>query len=105
MNFFLLSIIAILFFKEYIIVNDELIIYITFISITIIAVKIFGFLEKTFDNFKQSQQDSLKSSSNIIKEELVNLDLRVNLNFAIPYYYAIEIKDSSDFSEPDIDNI
>jgi len=105
MNFFLLSIIAILFCKEYIIVNDELIIYTTFISITIIAIKMFGFLEKTFADIKIAEQYSLKTSSNMMKEELVNLDLNANLNFCIPYYYAVDLKNPSDFSEPDFDSI
>ena len=50
----------ILFTKEFILVNQELIIYIVFLSLTILAIIKFSFLDQKFEEWKESIKTKLK---------------------------------------------
>ena len=64
MIFFFFSLIIILFTKEFILINQELIIYITFLTITLLAIQTFSFLKKSFIDIQ-----------NEIKNNLINISL------------------------------
>ena len=89
MIYFIVGILTVLFSKEYIILNSEIIIYITFLSITVFAVKMFSFLNDTFETIKLNEQESLKTSSISLKNELVNNEQNAILNSNAPYFSSI----------------
>jgi hypothetical protein len=59
----LLLLLASAFTKELIIVNQELIINITFLSITVIFVNYFSFLKDTFEQIRASYKNNLQIES------------------------------------------
>ncbi len=59
MIFFAIGLLIILFTKEFILINQELIIYITFLSITLICIQSFSFLRKTFENVQNDIKNNL----------------------------------------------
>lgn len=89
MIYLIISILTVLFSKEYIILNSEIIIYITFLSITVFAVKMFSFLNDTFETIKINEQESLKTTSISLKNELVNNEQNAILNSNAPYFSSI----------------
>lgn len=89
MIYFIVGILTVLFSKEYIILNSEIIIYITFLSITVFAVKMFSFLNDTFETIKLNEQESLKTTSISLKNELVNNEQNAILNSNAPYFSSI----------------
>lgn len=52
-----------MFTKEFILINDELIIYITFLTITFLAIQSFSFLRKTFEDIQADIKNNLISLS------------------------------------------
>lgn len=75
MIFFVLGLFIILFSKEYIVINSELIIYLTFLSITVLFVNMFSFLKNTFNSIRITEQEALNASSLNLKQELINVQI------------------------------
>lgn len=57
---FLLGLLTVFFLKELIVLNQEIIIYVTFISITLLCIHNFKFLENSFDNLRTYEKTNLK---------------------------------------------
>jgi hypothetical protein len=70
-----ISILFIMFTKELILINDELIIYIIFLSITVAFVKSFSFLGFTFETIQQDIKNNLVTLSKniVVAEQLILL--------------------------------
>jgi hypothetical protein len=103
MNFFLLSTILILFCKEYIIINHEIIIYSTFLSITIYSVYAFGFLIEIFDNQRVDIQNVLKVESSHEKNGLSKSIMIYHYMAHVPYYSDFYLNKNDDYHEPLLD--
>lgn len=73
----LLGILILFFTKEFIVVNQELIIYIIFISLFFIMINVFSFLSKTFDNVRYSEQNLLEESSLRLLSNICDIILRL----------------------------
>jgi hypothetical protein len=103
MNFFLLSIILILFCKEYIIINHEIIIYGTFLSIMVYSVYAFGFLVEVFNNQRVDIQNFLKVESSHEKNGLAKSIMMNHYMAHVPYYSDFSLKINDDDNGPMLD--
>ena len=74
-----ISILFIMFTKELILINDELIIYIIFLSITVAFVNGFSFLGFTFETIQQDIKNNLVTLSKniVVAEQLILLKEQV----------------------------
>lgn len=98
--FFLIGLIAILFNKEYILINDEMIIYLTFLSITVFAVQTFAALTQTLTVIRINEQDALNITSLALKQEFLHVENNAELNANAPFFIELSLKEPLDFSEP-----
>jgi len=70
---FIVGTLIFFFTKEFIVVNQELIIYIIFISLFFIMIHVFSFLSKIFDNTRSLEQNLLEESSLRMLSQLTNI--------------------------------
>lgn len=104
MPLFFAGLIAILFNKEYIIMNSELIIYLTFLSLVIIFITNLGpSLVILFDDIRNSLRESLILSLNTVIEVLRDKQLHAAMKFNAPFLYnkkkLLNIKDDLSINE------
>lgn len=76
--YFLLLILLIAFTKELILVNQELIINITFLSITLIFVNYFSFLKATFEQIRTSYKNNLQLESVTAQQTFLSKQSQLN---------------------------
>jgi hypothetical protein len=74
----LVSLIIIFFTKEFIVVNQEIIIYCTFISLMLLSIKTFSSLESVFETIRSNEKSSLNINS---KTEQATCDLVIQQQF------------------------
>jgi len=70
----LLSLLIIFFTKEFIVINQEIIIYCTFLSLMLLSIKTFSSLESVFENIRSNEKLSLNLNS---KSERTTCDLAI----------------------------
>lgn len=63
----LFTLLIIFFTKEFIVINQEIIIYCTFLSLMLLSIKTFSSLESVFENIRSNEKLTLNMNSNMEK--------------------------------------
>jgi hypothetical protein len=74
----LLSLLIIFFTKEFIVINQEIIIYCTFLSLMLLSIKTFSSLESVFENIRSNEKLTLNINS---KTEKTTAELTIQKLF------------------------
>ena len=69
---YIIPLLAFLFFKEFIILNQEIIIYTTFLTLTIIFINTFN-LSNVFNNMRSTIKTDLNSSSSNLQKRDISI--------------------------------
>nr|ADZ99044.1 hypothetical mitochondrial protein 25 [Physarum polycephalum] len=88
---FLIGILIIFFAKEFIILNQEIIIYSIFLSILFFCIKSFASLDTIFENIRSNEKSNLNLNSKNEKNFNDTLNQRYLLNSALSPIYKLNL--------------
>ena len=94
MIIFLIGLLFIAFTKEYILINQELIIYITFLTITFVAIQSFSFLKNSFEEVRKELKTNLINISLITQKTEQALVIKAALTSTVISFIDISLPES-----------
>lgn len=102
MIFFAIGLLIILFTKEFLLINQELIIISTFLSITLLCIQSFSFLRKTFEDAQNDIKNNLMTLSLDSQKVEQTLIQKAELTSSFLNFIEFTLPENVDFPESEL---